>query len=139
MTPTPDAPRPRRYFDGLVSIPYDLLTDATLGTTAKLVALAMSSLAYGTTTCAAPIADIGRACGLKSRCVQEGIAALAAAGWVARGEKAKESSQRRIVVLCWLLPDDYEGIVPQGFATQPRRRRLPGGPLPLFPREGGAR
>lgn len=127
-TPPAAPPRCRRYVDGLVSVPWDLVRDPALGCADKTIACALAALCPGPATAVAEMTrDIGRACGRSRRAVQAAIRNLIAAGWIVR-EPVPGKGQRRIVLL-WKLPDDGAGLVPD-FA---RRSRRPGGPLALFP------
>lgn len=122
--------RCRRYVDGLTAVPWDLIRDPDLGLSTKVAACGLAALRMPRSAeVGACTAEIGRACGLSRRAVQEGIAALIEAGWVAR-EGAVNLVGRRYVLL-WLIPDDFEGLVPH-FAGAARAvggaaRPCPGG------------
>jgi hypothetical protein len=139
--------RCRRYLDGMVSVPWDLIRDPKLGQGDKTVACALAAKVLPRSAeVLAPTRELGKACGISRRAVQEGIRRLRAAGWVEL-LRTSDEHQRKIVLL-WLIPDDGEDLIPC-FAPRGGVRRAPAessapakiagtAPItPLFPAMGG--
>jgi hypothetical protein len=137
--------RVRRYIDGLVAIPLDLLRDPTVSASGKGVACALDSLCLsGSAEVHATNGEIGRECVTSAVQVGRHLVALEESGWIVRAagpDPGSPRGQRRIVLL-WKLPDDWSGLIPAGrVPRKPRASRVvppPPQPPTLFPpAEGG--
>jgi hypothetical protein len=103
---------PRRYIDGLASVPWDLVRSATLSNTAKVVACGLAALCTGKSPELSPTNDeIAGACGLTSEHpVRRALIRLQAEGWIARFAGGVPSRRRWTIVLLWKVPDDLSDL-----------------------------